>query len=105
MAIVITTTSDNHAELVQIAKQLVDQQLAACCQIIGPITSFYRWQSKIEECSEWMCCIKTTPELYHAVEIAIRQQHHSEEPEIIATEIVQGSAGYLGWIAANTLSQ
>jgi periplasmic divalent cation tolerance protein len=95
----ITTTSDDRNELEEIAKRLIDQQLAACCQIVGPITSIYRWKETIEESSEWMCLIKTKESLYAAVEIAIRQIHHYDEPEIIATTITHGSAGYLDWVS------
>jgi periplasmic divalent cation tolerance protein len=101
MAIMITTTSDDKSELEQIATFLVEDRLAACCQIVGPITSVYRWQAGFERTQEWMCQIKTEDSLYDAVEIAIRQQHHYDEPEIIATQIVRGSAGYLKWLSEN----
>ena len=104
MPIQITTTNDDLRELERIAKQLIDQRLAACCQIIGPMTSIYRWKEKIEESTEWMCLIKTTVELYDAVETAIQAQHHYDEPEIIATKIERGSPGYLAWIADNARS-
>ena len=104
MSIQITTTNDDLQELEQIGMQLIDQRLAACCQIIGPITSIYRWKEKIEESTEWMCLIKTTAELYDAVETAIQAQHHYDEPEIIVTKIERGSPGYLAWIAENTRS-
>ena len=106
MPIQITTTNDDlqELELELIAQQLIDQRLAACCQIIGPITSIYRWKEKIEESTEWMCLIKTTVELYDAVETAIQAQHHYDEPEIIATKIERGSPGYLAWIADNARS-
>ena len=101
MPILITTTSDDKTKLQQIAQRLVGERLAACCQIIGPITSVYRWQDKIESAEEWMCIIKTDESLYAAVEIAIRQQHHYAEPEIVAAQIVRGSAGYLQWLSDN----
>lgn len=99
--ILISTTSDDREELVAIAERLIGDRLAACCQITGPLTSFYRWQGEIEQSIEWMCLIKTQTELYAAVEQAIREQHHYVEPEIIATEIKLGSAGYLKWIDEN----
>ena len=101
MAIMITTTGDDKNELELIAKFLIEEKLAACCQIVGPLTSVYRWKSGIEESQEWMCVIKTEDSLYDAVEIAIRQQHHYDEPEVIATQIVRGSAGYLKWLSDN----
>ncbi len=101
MAIQITTTNDDKQELELIAKFLIDEKLVACCQILGPITSLYRWNNSIEHSDEWICLIKTEDSLYDAVEIAIRQHHHYENPEIIATQIVRGSAGYLSWLSDN----
>ena len=95
MAIQITTTSDDKQELESIAKFLIDEQLAACCQILGPIVSLYRWNNRIERADEWMCLIKTEDSLYDAVEIAIKQHHHYEQPEIVATQIVRGSVWIL----------
>jgi periplasmic divalent cation tolerance protein len=66
----------------------------------GPIRSRYRWQGVIEEAEEWQCLAKTEASLYGEVEAAIRELHSYEEPEIVATPIVAGSAGYLGWVSA-----
>ena len=101
MALVITTTGDDKNELEKIAAYLIEERLAACCQIVGPITSVYRWQNSVERSVEWMCLIKTEDSLYDAVEIAIRDQHHYDQPEIIATQIVRGSEGYLKWLSTN----
>lgn len=36
-----------------------------------------------------------------AVEVAIRDLHSYEEPEILAMPILAGSKGYLDWVSAN----
>jgi periplasmic divalent cation tolerance protein len=104
-AIVVTTTSDKPDELETIARQLVTAKLAACCQIIGPHTSIYRWQGNVETATEWMCLIKTRSELYAAVESTIRELHSYEVPEIIATEISLGCESYLKWLFDETQAQ
>ncbi len=58
-AIQIITTTDSKAAAERIARELVEQRLAACVQIGGPITSVYRWQGKMETAEEWTCTIKT----------------------------------------------
>jgi periplasmic divalent cation tolerance protein len=94
----VLTTAGSEEEAGRIASLLVERRLAACVQVLGPITSRYRWQGAIEEAREWQCLAKTTAAAYEAVEAAIREAHSYEEPEIIATEIVAGAAGYLAWI-------
>jgi periplasmic divalent cation tolerance protein len=97
----VLTTTGSEEEAGAIASLLLDRRLAACVQVIGPIVSRYRWQGAVEEDREWQCLAKTTRDAYEAVEAAIREVHSYDEPEIIATTIVAGSAGYLAWIAAN----
>lgn len=96
--ILIQTTSDDEQELEEIAKRLVDQRLGACCQIVGPITSFYRWEKSIEQNREWLCLIKTDASMFAAVETLIRSIHHYDVPEIISIPIAEGSSAYLDWI-------
>ena len=95
----VLTTAGSEQEAGRIATLLVERRLAACAQVVGPILSRYRWQGAVEEEREWQCLAKTTRAAYGAVEAAIRELHSYDEPEIIATPIVAGSAGYLDWIA------
>lgn len=97
----VLTTAGSEEEAGLIAELLVERRLAACVQVVGPITSRYRWQGAIEEEREWQCLAKTTRAAYEAVEAAIREVHSYDEPEIIATPIVVGSASYLDWIEEN----
>lgn len=101
----VLTTAGSEEEAGRIAAALVERRLAACVQVVGPIVSRYRWQGEIEEEREWQCLAKTTRAAYEAVEAAIRELHSYEEPEIVATEIVAGSAGYLAWIDENVDSR
>jgi periplasmic divalent cation tolerance protein len=94
----VTTTTENKEQAQTIAQYLVEAKLAACVQIIGPITSIYRWKGKVENAQEWLCLIKTQDNLYNKVEAAIKSQHPYETPEIIAVPIVKGSKKYLKWI-------
>ena len=98
----VTTAIDSKERAEQIADLLIERRLAACVQIVGPIKSVYRWQGKTENSEEWLCFAKTRRELYDRVEAAIREVHSYDEPEIIATEIVAGSRGYLDWIDRET---
>ncbi|HEX6205177.1 MAG TPA: divalent-cation tolerance protein CutA [Solirubrobacterales bacterium] len=94
----VLTTAGSEGEAGLIAELLVERRLAACVQVVGPIVSRYRWEGAIEEDREWQCLAKTTRAAYEAVEAAIREVHSYDEPEIIATPIVAGSASYLAWV-------
>jgi len=98
----VTTTTESKADAQEIADAVVKKRLAACAQVIGPITSTYWWQGKIETAEEWLCAIKSKAALYEELEQTIRAIHPYEELEIIATPIVKGSNGYLAWLDKNT---
>ena len=94
----ITTTTDS-AELAQrIGYALVEDRLAACVQIDGPLRSTYRWQGTVERAREWRLSIKTRSELFDAVSAAIASRHTYELPEILATPVAEGEERYLTWL-------
>jgi periplasmic divalent cation tolerance protein len=97
----VLTTVSSEEEAKRIADDLLDRRLAACVQVVGPIVSRYRWQGELEQAEEWQCLVKTEADLYEPVETAIRAIHSYDEPEIIATPVVAGSAGYLAWVSEN----
>ena len=94
----ICTTTASEEEARQIATALVEQRLAACVQIDGPVQSVYRWQGTVEQADEWRLSIKTSDELFAKVDAAIRRMHRYECSEVIATQIVAGSDRYLEWL-------
>lgn len=94
----IITTIDSREAAHAVAGALVERRLAGCVQVIGPISSVYRWQGEIETDEEWLCLIKTHAGRYAQVEEAIRELHSYDEPEILATPIADGSPGYLEWL-------
>jgi periplasmic divalent cation tolerance protein len=98
----VVTTTECQEDAERIARALVDQRLAACVQVSGPITSTYRWQGKIETAREYQCWAKTRRDLYQQVEQAIRHLHPYEVPEILAIPILSGSADYLAWLERET---
>lgn len=101
----VTTAIDSEEGAQRIAQTLVEQRLAACVHIAGPITSTYWWQGKMEVEKEWTCAAKTRKELYDHVEKAIREAHSYDEPEIVALPIANGSRSYLDWIATETIGR
>jgi len=98
----VITTASSRQQAEEIARLLVDQHLAACVQITGPIESVYRWQGRVETSQEWYCVAKTRQSLFRRAARAIADKHSYEVPEIIALPIVAGSAGYLQWLGEET---
>ena len=98
----VVTTVATQDDARRIAQALVDQHLAGCVQIVGPIESVYRWQGSVETAQEWQCWAKTRRAKYSAVEQAIRRLHCYDVPEILVVPVSAGSQAYLRWLADET---
>lgn len=94
---VLTNLPDSEAAF-NLARELVHLRLAACANVLGPATSFYRWEGKEEQATEVPLLIKTTRSRYDELERAIRERHPYSLPEIVAWPIDQGLADYLRWV-------
>jgi periplasmic divalent cation tolerance protein len=96
--VVIQTTTGTRHDAQRIAAALIDQRLAACVQIGGPIESVYKWQGQQQTSEEWLVTIKTRADRFAVVEAAILALHPYEQPEIIALPMSAINAGYAQWI-------
>ena len=96
----VLTAAGSEDEAATIADALLDRRLAACVQVVGPIRSRYRWKGRVESADEWLLLAKTTAGAVGEAMAEIGRRHSYETPEVTATPIVAGSAGYLGWIDA-----
>ena len=96
----VLTTTEHEEDARRIARTLVEARLAACVQVVGPITSTYRWKGSIETSREWQCAAKSRADLFARLEEAIRGVHPYEVPEILAVPITAGSRAYLEWLDA-----
>lgn len=104
-ALVVVTTTETQADAERLAQILVEQELAACVQLMPQITSVYRWKEKIEQASETLLFIKTTRAAYPELEAAIKQNHSYQTPEIIAMSVENGSTDYLNWLNSSVKVQ
>lgn len=101
-AIVVVTTVGTEDEANRLARELVARRHAACVNIVPVARSVYRWQGKVCEDSEYLLVIKSAADEYPAIEVAIRELHSYELPEILAFQVSDGEPGFLKWIAENT---
>lgn len=98
----VVTTTDAEEAAAALAESAVRARLAACAQIVGPITSVYRWEGEVERSREWQVVFKTTSARYPGLEAHLKAAHTYDVPEIVAGPIVAGSAEYLAWVSEET---
>jgi periplasmic divalent cation tolerance protein len=94
----VTTTLPDRAAAQRMADTLIAERLAACAQVLGPVSSTYRWDGRVEHAEEWYCNLKTTDQRLPALEQRVRELHPYELPELIAIPISGGDTQYLEWI-------
>jgi periplasmic divalent cation tolerance protein len=98
-AIQVVTTTAEKKDADALAKAVLDKRLAACVQVSGPIDSSYWWNGRLESAREWTVTMKTRRDLYANLEKLLLATHPYDQPEIIATPIVEISPGYLKWLS------
>jgi len=96
--IVILCTCSSEAEAERLARLLVEDRLAACVNAIPRVRSTYRWQGAVETADEVLLVIKSSADLFPAVEEKLRAAHSYQVPEVLALPVAAGSAPYLEWL-------
>lgn len=102
---IVLSTAGAEPQARSIARQLVDERLAACVNIVGPIRSIYRWRDAVEDEPEFLLLIKTRASLLGRVERRVIELHSYEVPEVLTLAPSGGSAAYLGWLLESTASK
>ncbi|MFK8026886.1 MAG: divalent-cation tolerance protein CutA [Gammaproteobacteria bacterium] len=101
MLLVMTTITDiDKGKL--LARQIIEKQLAACCNIVPGITSIYRWKNELCEDQECLVVMKTTETRYIQLSKFIKQQHPYDTPELIALPVTHSTQEYLSWVTKET---
>ena len=100
--IVVFVTCGSEEEALNISRALVEEQLAACVNLISPVRSIYRWEGKIWDEKEWLLIIKAQRKRFDELEKKVKSLHSYSVPEIIALPIIAGSSSYLDWLAEMT---
>lgn len=98
-SLMVLTTAEKKEEAETIAGHLVENRLAGCAQVVGPISSTYWWEGKVDRAEEFLVLIKTSRRLYDELETAIKSVHPYTVPEILAFPVTAGNPDYLSWLA------
>ena len=101
--LILTTVPDVQTAK-NLARNLVENRLAACVTVSSPCDSFYRWEGKLTEDREFVLLIKTRTSLLDSVETRLNELHPYSVPEFIVLPIVHGSKLYLDWLFKETES-
>lgn len=101
-AVTVYVTAPNNSEAIHLAQTVVNERLAACANVLGGLTSVYRWEGAVQEDPEVAIVLKTRRDLVEALSARIAQLHSYDCPCITAHDIVGGNPSFLQWIETET---
>ena len=96
LVVLMTASSADEGE--RLATVLVEEQLAACVNIVAGVRSIYRWAGQLQRDEECLLIAKTRATAFEALAARVRALHTYATPEIIALPITAGSQTYLDWL-------
>ena len=85
----------------RIGRAVIEERLAACINILGPIRSIYRWKDEIETADEIAAILKTPKANADRLIARIAALHSYDVPCITAWPIDQALRSYLEWVERN----
>lgn len=95
IAVMVTIPKDSADNL---AKNLLQEKVCACVNVIHGVNSYYWWEGKIDDAHESLLIIKTKESLFHKLKTMIKNNHPYSVPEIIGFNISQIDNEYLRWL-------
>ena len=98
---VVVTAADTDW-LAGFTRTLVEERLAACGHVIGPIRSVYRWEGAVHDEPEARVALHTRRSLVPAVVARTSELHPYDIPCVIAMSLKDGNPEYLRWIVDET---
>lgn len=97
--VLITVPDEDTAR--KLARSLVEERLAACVNVVGGLTSIYRWEGKVHEDAELLLLVKTTAAALPELEARVQALHPYSVPELLAFTVESGLDRYLYWVKEN----
>ena len=90
-------------EAERIGRQMVEERLAACVNILAPCRSIYRWQGEVESAQEVPAIFKTGAAQAEALMTRIAALHSYDVPCVTVWPIDKLLADYADWVEQSVL--
>lgn len=101
VSVYATFGSDEEAK--RVARQLIEERLVACANVLAPCHSIYRWQGKVEEATEVPVLFKTGADTAERLIKRIGELHSYDVPAAVVWPIADALSDYAQWVADETM--
>jgi periplasmic divalent cation tolerance protein len=85
-----------------IGQTLVAERLAACVNIIAPMTAIYMWEGALQEEGEVVLIAKTVAWRVPQLVETVQRMHSYAVPCIVTLPVTGGHQPFLDWVAGET---
>lgn len=86
----------------RLVRHVVEEQLAACGNLIPGVRSIYRWKGEVCDDAEILVILKTTAARLDLLRERLVALHPYDCPEVVAVPVTGGHSDYLDWVVAET---
>ena len=90
-------------KIAEVARTLVEENLAACVNIVPGVRSIYSWQGKVCDDPEQLAVIKTTTARFEAMRARLVALHPYDVPEVVGMDVAKGHPDYLAWVRGDVV--
>lgn len=98
--VTVYTTTDTDDDALRLARALVDENLAACVNILPRGRSVFRWEGKVADEAETYLLIKSTEARVPALKARLAELHSYDVPCIGVWPWIDGHGPFMDWVAA-----
>lgn len=91
-------TGPDRETLSALGRDVVEEGLCACVNVLPGVSSIYRWRGEVQEDPEALALLKTTGTALDGLRDRVLELHPYDEPEFVAFRVDRGARSYLGWI-------
>jgi periplasmic divalent cation tolerance protein len=97
-ALIVFTAFADEASAARVARQLVEERLVACANLLPGARSIYRWKDAVQDEREVVVLMKTRKQDWTALLSRLHELHPYDTPECIAVRIAAGAPRYMAWL-------
>jgi periplasmic divalent cation tolerance protein len=97
---VVLSTASSREGGEQIARRLVEEELAACVNVVPGVTSVYRWEGEVQAEPEVLLVIKVTEAGTERLLARLEEVHPYDVPEGVVLSVAAGLEAYCRWVEA-----
>ena len=96
--LIVFTTFAKEEDAARVARQLVEERLIACANLLPGARSIYRWKEGVQDEREVVVLMKTRKQDWTALLSRLHELHPFDTPECVAVRVAAGAPKYMAWL-------